>query len=479
MIHTTGHSESKNIGNSEVETEAPTFPLESLPQPMRSFVADVAHVHQLPPELPGAMALATVSAALGQSVFLDNPPHRTPPNIYFLTFARSGTGKSECYRAVTWPLFDLQSELIRRFEETANGHEADRQILEADARALRANKGNKLSSAERRTQLEEILGRLKEVEKEATPPRLIAEDATGPALVAMLRAHDETLALFSSEASEVISNISGRHNATGRTDETLLLKSYSIEPHTQDRVGTGNQNLEQPCLAVLLITTPDEAAGLFDKECFTVGGLMPRFLICAPETRWQHKDGIERRLNPKWQEVWRELVQGLARVYRVRGGDPGTVRMEDAAAELLRFHWNGYADRQDEFMGQEAFAARHTEQAARLALILHAVKTGVDACKARLTEATVREAINLIEFYAGEQQKMLSKGVQAAREARLETLLSLLMNHPEGMTLRELKRSGWQEAEIRQLHDAFPERVSVVEVQNPKGGPRSTVVSAL
>src|SRR5690625_2330313 len=177
--------DSASLAECMKKVQARRFPLEALPEPMRSFVADVARVHRLPPELPGAMALAVASASLGKGVFLNNPPHKTPPNLFFLTTARSGTGKSECYRSVTQPLYQLEVELIEAFADTAADLEAEQQLLETEARSLRSEK-SKLSLRDRQQRLKEINLRLKQIILESAAPRLIAEDATGPKLAAML-----------------------------------------------------------------------------------------------------------------------------------------------------------------------------------------------------------------------------------------------------------------------------------------------------
>jgi hypothetical protein len=447
------------------------FPLHALPEEMRSLVIEVARVHQLPVELPGTMALAVVSAALGQAVFLDNPPHRTSPNLFALTPAASGTGKSESFRMVVRPLQELQARLIEAFADTAADLEAEEQLCDSKARGLRAGKGN-IDLNERQAQLKLCNLRLAEIQKEKAPPRLIVEDATPPKLAAMLAARQETLAVFSSEAGDVVSNFSGRHNATGRTDETLFLKGFSLDPHTQDRVGTGSIVLRSPCLAVLLVCTPDEAAGLFDIDRFSQGGLLPRFLICAPETRWQHDDGEPRRPSETTLARWNGLVVELAEAFRLRKGEADLVRAEPEALEVLRAFNNNYASRFDELKDQAAFAARHCEYAAKLALVIHCAKHRSAAASVRLDTATMERALALLDYFRGQQEKMLAKGLADRREQRLADLLECLAKNEEGRaTVNDLKRrNGFDPAEVERLAELYPKRLTVLDIQNAKGG---------
>lgn len=158
------------------------FPLEALPEPMRAFVAEVARVHQLPPELPGSMALAVVSAGLGQSVVLANPPHETPPNLYYLLTAPSGTGKTAAYSMATKPLFALQSRLMG---EHAKGEIprllAEKHLVTSEIQQTKKAKGSDPQErAEAINGLEVAMARLAEIEADLLPPRIVCEDATGP-----------------------------------------------------------------------------------------------------------------------------------------------------------------------------------------------------------------------------------------------------------------------------------------------------------
>lgn len=457
------------------------FPLGSLPSPMREMVAEVARIHQVPQELPGSMALAAASAALGQGILLDAPPHLTPPGLFVLATASSGTGKSAAYNRITAPLFRLQARLIAGHSESELPRlSAEKQLISLDIQRLKTAKPRDLKErGEVLDSLQRANADLARIEAALPPPRLLVEDATPPKLAALLAANRETLGVFSAEAGDIVSNWQGRHNATGRTDETLFLKGFSREPHSQDRVGTGTIQLLSPCLAMLIVTTPDEAAGLFDNERFRVGGLLARFLVCAPDVRWQRDDGEDRRPNDLILSRWDDLLVSLAESFRLRTSDVETVTAKPETLELLRQLRNDYAARFEELKEQAAFAARHVEYASRIALVLHCVRHREKAGLLPLDRPTMEAGVALLRYYAAQQRRMLAKGIEAARMKRLGDLLEALGRYPSmSATAADLgRRNGFQREEIQKLADLFPERVKITEEKGPKGGRPATVVS--
>lgn len=466
--------------STQSDTNTP-FPMEALPKPLANITAEVARILQLPADLPGSMALATVSAALGKSVFFDNPPFRTFPNLYLLATAQSGTGKSAAFSFVTRPLFQLEATMMDAHTDTdLPTLLAEKQLLAVEITKLKTPKAQRTQDrASLIKNLSDANARLAEIDRSLQGPHLIAEDATPPKLASLLASNQETLALFSSEGGDVISNLSGRHNTTGRADDTLYLKGYSLEHHKQDRVGSGAIQLRSPCLTVLLVTTPDEAAGLFDCKHFRVGGLMPRFLVSAPETRWQHDDGKLKVMDEDLALRWGDLINHLAKAFRLGKGDPVGVQASPEAAELLRAFHNDYAVRFDELKEKASFAARHKEHAAKLALVIHCAEHGSRAPDIVLSRETMEAALTLLQYFTGQQDKMIASGVREARAARLADLRTKLNEcYPDGQaSLSALEKSNtWNKEEIKRLAETFPDRLSIVRVQKPGGGRPSYAV---
>jgi hypothetical protein len=87
------------------------------------------------------------------------------------------------------------------------------------------------------------------------------------------------------------------------------------------------------------------------------------------------------------------------------------------------------------------YAARWNEQAWRIAVCLHAGLHGKDASERTLATETAASAIALVDWFAGEQLRILARGRHAARRAKHDEVLELLADNPRGITARDVLRA--------------------------------------
>jgi hypothetical protein len=104
--------------------------------------------------------------------------------------------------------------------------------------------------------------------------------------------------------------------------------------------------------------------------------------------------------------------------------------MEPAARAAFAEHWRSFCDNYDADCA--AFEARHTENAIRLALVLHAWgcvtlsdPADVFAHERHLSEQTARNAVRLLEWFTIHQRGLLAPHRQAARERNWEKVKAL------------------------------------------------------
>ncbi|MDP6676650.1 MAG: DUF3987 domain-containing protein, partial [Pirellulales bacterium] len=80
------------------------FPTHLLPRVLGDLVKEVARVTQTPEAMAGPLTLGIVSASIGKGLASKGHAGRiTPPNLYILLGAKSGTGKSECAKIIFKP----------------------------------------------------------------------------------------------------------------------------------------------------------------------------------------------------------------------------------------------------------------------------------------------------------------------------------------------------------------------------------------
>lgn len=449
------------------------FPLERLPDAARDLAAEIARTRLLPPDLPGSLALVTASAALGKGLELDIPPHLTRGNIFLLATARSGTGKSDCFRDVTAPLFLAEEQANEAHEATRHRKAAEAKLLEGELAKIKGHsEGNIEKLAELTTKHEAAL-------KALQPIRYTIEDATEPAMKQAFAANREQLALMSAEGGQVIANLLGRYgDAKGQTSDTVALKAFSGDADSQLRQGTGETRLKSPCLSIALIVTPDKAREMFTNPRFVDGGLMPRFLVATSNARPKRDDGTQRRPDGAILGRWEKTIIELVETYH-RAQAPAVIQCEPEALEVFREYWNAeFVDCFDEIEGDAGFYARHVEQAKRLSVVLHALKHGSRACHKQLEAATAKDALAFVEWFVGNQEAAIANARLDQSQSLIERIAEAMHLHGQdteqgrAVSLRTLKRTySITRAELEQLAVAEPESYKQGELRPKTGRP--------
>jgi len=135
------------------------------------------------------------------------------------------------------------------------------------------------------------------------------------------------------------------------------------------------------------------------------------------------------------------LVNTLLSTFRM-ASKPFTIKPTSEALKMMTDHYNRIVERRlGELRDVTTFAARWNEQAWRIAVCLHAGGYGEDAGNLELEADTAASAIALADWFAGEQLRILARGRHAARRAKRDEVLELLVDNPKGITAREVQRS--------------------------------------
>lgn len=460
------------------QDERPAFPVDALPDAAKAITLEISRTRLLPYDLPGAMALAVTAAALGKGLELDCPPHRTRPNLFVLASARSGTGKSDCFRDIAAPLYFAEEQANEAHEQTRHQKSAEAKLLEKEMSKISGE-----ASPENIARYAELSNRLDAANKAMQPRRMVIEDATEAAMKHALAGNREQIALLSPEGGQVVSNLLGRYgDAKGQTADTVVLKSFSGDPDAQHRVGSGESRLKAPCMSIALILTPDKCRELFRNPRFVEGGLMPRFLIATSEARPQRDDGTERRPAAATLDRWKKTILDLVVTYR-NADAPAVIRCEPEAIELFRDHWNReFVDSFDELEDDAAFHARHLEQAKRIAVNLHALKHGKAACVEHLTAGTAQDALDLVAWFAANQERSLADSRADQSRTLIERIQDVTLrsgiqtDQGRAVPLRTLKRSGITEATARKLVTDQPDDFQFLTRQTGGRASRCLVV---
>ena len=104
------------------------------------------------------------------------------------------------------------------------------------------------------------------------------------------------------------------------------------------------------------------------------------------------------------------------------------IRVSDEARLCFEAYYNSIVDRRraGELTDVSQYASRWCEQAARLAITLHASLHGAAAHQHPLELETAQNAVTLAKWFASQQLNLLQKGSQAAAAKLEEAVLQLL-----------------------------------------------------
>jgi hypothetical protein len=425
------------------EPETAPFPVDALPPAMACLIIAVSRCMYVPLAMPAVCVLGVVSAAIGKGLEIVSGPDRTTSaNLYLLASGESGSGKSESCRPIVAPLVEYQAALLQTWKlkthpeiqaEVAR-RDAERKALEKKiAKALRSDIPDAAELQRLQEQLAYPIARSDEL-KQRTAPTIIADDFTIEALAMRLQDNRETIFCFSSDARKPIQNLLGRYNPGKTTDESLLLKGYTREPHRADRAKGDPINLHRPCIALCWFVQPDLLTRMIDEESLNASGMLARLLLCHTHADWVKYDRTREGISDATRERWAELLRALLTTYH-DAAKRFIVAATPEAEQILDHYQHSLVDRKGELADVKLFAARWSENAWRLALTLHAALHGVEAHLHPLAGETAANAVRVMEWFAASQLDILHKRRAAAAAEVEEQVRELLKDRAQGRRL--------------------------------------------
>ncbi len=436
------------------------------------------------------MVLAVASASIGKGLRVCALPGRvTPANLFVLVCKTSGSGGSLTFKHATAPLVGMQKTLRREFCEREQPRlDAERASLTGQIDELKRNL-RKADEAERQQWVQQLTllnEQLAELESRVSP-LLFVTDVTSEKLAEMLAENNETLAHIDSDASDALAIITGNRYGDGKhASDALWLKSYTGEPIVIFRKIGKPVHLTAPCLAVLFLCTPDKAQELFRNTRLTSGGLLPRFLVCDPAARpmplsFQVGDEEKHALlptdaaQPYEAAIFKALSEYRALEGKISKLECALEKAEGDEREELLAEWHALTARREIGVTAEAssvfvmdwnrfcaasngvddhpFEARHTENAIRIALVLHVFRhvaiewRSEGTCGARmfgherrLDAQTARDGLRIRDWFNLHQDALRRPQRAAAGEDAWHKTQAMLRDRSPavGITARDL-----------------------------------------
>jgi uncharacterized protein DUF3987 len=462
----------------------PPFPAHALVPIQRDMAEAVAEILAIPPELPYCCVLAATSAACGRALLTPSGPGRKlGANTYHLLAAPSGLGKSSIFRSCFEPLYALQASRYRKFCELDQPALILEQTkLKADFEIYKKNLGKKGFIPGQEDKIKLIIARLAEIEFELHSPQIICEDITGEALAVALAANREQIFSLSADADKVFCNVEGRYVPGKELDESVYVKGFSRDSLWQNRISRPNIYLENPCLTICWMTQALRLDRLFANREFREGGLLPRFLIVARNPPIAEIPDQIPPLNHKLQMAYQQMIMNLLNNF---WDSPSEILLPESLEvyERLRSYYNSLVPRMN---GQDcdiaSFIKRWQEYAWRLSLVLHAAQHQVKAPQIPLALPTAEAAIQIVNWHAQEQLRILEPKRESFLFGSFRKLAAFLQRQTHWQaTTRQIKRNfGWTTAQLDKVLAGFSQYFSRrTQPPSKRGGRPSEIIQLL
>jgi len=282
------------------------FPIDVLPEELRTWALASAHFNQVPKSMAATYA---IMAAMTASIHL-NVQFRVgwtePVVCQMLLAAAPSERKSPVFAGAFAPVYEWSRREKQR-------HAASRAKLQSDIDAEMLNEDGESRplaagspEARRVAELRQQLAAVK------PPRRRIADDITPEEFMRQMAENDDTMCLVSDEA-DVFQSFGGRYNK-GESKLAPLLKGWDAKsPLIYDRVGGGggkqrtNIVIEKPRAGISITGQHGVLRALVANETFADKGMLARLLfVVLPERtrkRELHPEGIPRPIVDAYNEA--------------------------------------------------------------------------------------------------------------------------------------------------------------------------------
>ena len=363
------------------------FPLDALPDTLKEVAKEVSWAYQAPIDLVAPQTIAVLSACLGKGINLKtNHPDPTYGLLFVFLGTRPGICKTTVLKWLSKPMKEYQNKVRKDYRITIQN-----QLIQE----FQEKKKGDIPKDWQPTQkaINEEIGK--------TLPTLIAEHYSQEGLATTLSYNDEYLVIMSTDVSGVIDGLRGAKSG-GYNQGEILLKGYAGESYDCNNKVAMDEHLEEIRLAINWLGTIDTLNTFITDPQIKGRGLLSRFLFARIDDPIPHAE-IESRIVAKdVTDQWNRLLTDILSKYW-RSQSVETVTMSRDAIQLAVDFRNEYVDAQDELVGLSSLPERWTENALRIALVIHVCKYPNKTTEHDLDSETMTDAIRIMWWFIGRE----------------------------------------------------------------------------
>lgn len=472
---------------SQAKKQLPDFPIKALPQQVRTYIEAVTESLQVPVDMVACDVLGVISLCVQGKFQIEVKEDWTEPlNLYLATIMRPSERKSPTLKYVTQPVFDYVKSENERRKPAIEQYEFEKRLLKDKLE----KKQRDFVNGKKDVSKEDVIAcqtELTELE-ETKPLQLILDDVTPEALTKAMKDNDERMGIISAEGG-IFSIMSGRYTKnTANID--IFLKAYSCEYYSTCRIGRSENELNHPCLTMILSVQPKIIMDVMNNQEFSGRGLLARFLYSMPNTKVGTRIYRTNPVPQKVKENYNDLVSRLLDIPDMFGAM--TIRLS-SEADYIAETFNMWIEQHltNELEPIEEWAGKLSGNSIRIAGLLHVIQHGLNSVNVPLNEDTMKCAVQIAGYFLKHAQEVFeTSGITESEDIRnakyiISTLKSVTTdkrdkcdNRLDFITKRDLLRKCRRFKNVSELDEALEVLIDhgyvAVRVITPVGGGRTT-----
>ncbi|WP_437186918.1 DUF3987 domain-containing protein [Planctomicrobium sp. SH668] len=415
------------------ELEFQHFPVELLPEPIRSLVLAGANSIGCDQTYIALPVLTVIATAIGTTRKIRlKQGWDAPSTLWTAVVGESGTAKTPAFKLALKPMRDRQQIALQRHADAMKEFDIQQEFYE---RAIAEWKKNKRS-----------IENPPKKPKEPRAERCLTQDATVEALAPLLRDNPRGILMASDELSGWFGSFDKYTSAKG-SDSAHWLSLYSGVGITIDRKSGNPKTIVVPDAAVSI--TGGIQPGILRKALsqeHRESGLAARLMLASPPRipkRWTDTE-IDPALVKSYSVIIDRIFDKLHHESDEDGRQrPVIVEMTPEAKIAWVEYYNAHAREQAELTGDLSAAWSKLEEVpARLALILHYARWAADdptlADLSRIDRESMESGIRLSEWFKYEARRVYSQLEESESDRARRRLVDWIRRKGGVVTARDV-----------------------------------------
>ena len=370
----------------------PPFPVEALPNVIRSYVSAVAEHSQTAPDMAAVISLGVLATCLQGKYKVEGTPGYTEQlSLYTVVIAAPGERKSSVMRDMTRFLYDYEQEYNAAHSQEIWENRMKREALERQISSLQ-KKLERNENLQDEAELQLLQEQLEEM-PELKPLRFFADDCSSEALTSLMAANNGVFSVISTEGG-IFDIMAGRYS--NKTNIDIWLKGHCGDAIYVDRMSRDAERILHPALSAILSIQPSVLDEIMSNTTMSGRGLIARFLYASPPSRIGSRVFCTPPIPPEVTAAYRNLVFRLMAI--PVNAEAQNIHLSEKAFERMA----DYFQEHERFLAGEGqaisdWASKYIGAVLRIAGLLHCVD--VEGSQQEIASATIGNAIQIGKYF--------------------------------------------------------------------------------